>query len=165
MKRLFMILSLVVLLCLSFSCQQADKGNEMSAVDVEADVAAIKRLSNQVIKAFNEGDIEAYMDTIAENAVFMPPNEPALIGKDAIRNWYDFDTLNFDMTITVDEIEVQGDWAFQRSHWKGDWIEHDTREKTKIESKTINIFRRQPDGSWKNSHSIWNFTSRETGKL
>ena len=161
MKKLLMIIPLVFLLCFTFSCQAYE---EKPTVDIEADVAAIESLTNQVMKAFNEGDLEAFMATIADNAVHMPPGYPVLIGKEAIRNWYTFDKISFDVTISSDEIEICGDWAIQRATWKGSWTQKDSGETTQFEAKDIYIHRRQPDGSWKNSHTIWNSTSMETSE-
>jgi len=162
MKKLFMVLPLVFLLCFTFSCQKAEEVAEEPVVDVEADIAAIESLTNQVMNAWNEGDFEAFMATIADDAVHMPPGYPILIGKEAIRNWYTFGKISFDVTISSDEIEICGDWAIQRATWKGSWIRKDSGETTQFESKDIYIYRKQPDGSWKNSHTIWNSTSSET---
>ena len=161
MKKTLMIIPLVTLLCFTFSCQAYE---EKPTVDIEADVEAIKSLTDEIMKAFNEGDLEAFMATVAEDAVYMPPGEPALIGKEAIRNWYTelFDKMSFDATISSDEIEICGDWAIQRATWKGSWIQKDSGETTQFESPGIYIYRKQLDGSWKNSHAIWNFTSMET---
>jgi len=163
MKKLLMIIPLVILFCFTFGCQkQAEEAKP--EVDIEADVEAIESWTDEVMKAFNEGDLEAFMATIAEDAVYMPTGEPPLIGKEAIRNWYNevFDKISYDVTISSDEIEICGDWAIQRATWKGSWIQKDSGETTQFESKDIYIHRRQPDGSWKNSHAIWNFTSMET---
>ena len=89
MKKLFMVLPLVFLLCFTFSCQQGEEVAEEPVVDVEADIAAIESLTNQVMNAWNEGDFEAFMATIADDAVHMPPGYPILIGKEAIRIWQD----------------------------------------------------------------------------
>ena len=163
MKKILMIIPLVILLCFTFGCQQYYE-EVKPTVDIEADIAAIESLTNQVMNAWNEGDLDAFMATVAEDAVYMPPGEPVLIGKEAIRNWYDFGKETYDVTISSDEIEICGDWAIQRETWKGSWIQKDSGETTQFESKDINIYRRQPDGSWKKSHSIWNFTSRETSE-
>ena len=122
MKKLLLILPMTFLICFSFSCQQAEEVAEEPAVmDVEADIAAIESLTNQVMNAFNEGDLDAFMATIADDAVHMPSGYPVLIGKEAIRNWYTFDNVSFDVTISSDEIEICGDWAIQRATWKGSW--------------------------------------------
>ncbi len=162
MKKLLLILPLVFLLCFTFGCQKAEEVAEEPAVDIAADVEAIKSLVNEVEKTFNEGDLDAYMTTFADDAIAMPPGEPALIGKEAIRDWYNFDELSFDSKIFTDEVEICGDWAFHRGHWKGSWIQQTSGEITNYESRSINIYRRQPDGSWKASRTIWNFITRET---
>jgi len=161
MKKLLMIIPLVFLLCFTFSCQQGEEVAEEPMVDVEVDVAAIENLTNHRMKAFNEGNLEAFMTIIADDAVFMPPDVPALIGKDEIRNSTSFDEISFDVTIFSDEIEISGEWAFQRVHWKGSWILKESGETTPFESKEMFIYRRQPDGSWKTSHAIWNNTKME----
>ncbi len=165
MKKLLMIIPLVILLCFAFSYQKQAEGAKPT-VDIEADVAAIESLADELMKALNEGDLEALMATVAEDAVWMAPGEPALIGKEAIRNWYNglFDKISFDVIISPDEIEICGDWAIQRTTFKGSWIQKDSGETTQFESKDIYIYRKQPDGSWKNSHAIWNFTSMETSE-
>jgi uncharacterized protein (TIGR02246 family) len=161
-----MILPMVLLLCITFGCQKAEEVAEEPAVDVEADKEAIASLVNQVEKAFNEGDLDAYMATFADDAIVMSPGESALIGKEAIRDGSGFiESTSFDVKIFVDEIEVSGDWAFHRSHWKGSWTEAGSDKKTEIESKDIGILKRQPDGSWKTTHTIFNFTSRKTSDI
>ena len=166
MKKLLVILPLVFLLCFTFGCQKAEEVAEEPTVDVEADIAAIKTLINQVEIAFNEGDLDAYMSTVADDAVDMPPDAPAVIGKEAIRDWYGFlGSTSFEVKIFIDEIEVSGDWAFYRSHWKGSYTQENSGQKTEMESKVIGILKRQPDGSWKITHTIFNFTSRKTSDI
>ncbi len=161
MKKLLMIIPLVILLYFTFSCQAYE---EKPAVDIEADIEALKSITDKVMKAFNEGDLESFMTTITDDAVFMPPGEPVIIGKEAIRNWYNFDKIGFDVTISVDEIEVCGDWAFLRATWIGTQTQKESDETTEFKATDMSIHRRQPDGSWKTSHAIWNFTSMETSE-
>jgi ketosteroid isomerase-like protein len=139
---------------------------EVPVTDVGADRADIETLVAQQETAFNEADLDAFMAVVADDAVYLPPDEPALVGEVAIRNWYDFETMSsIDVTIMSDEIEVSGDWAFHRARWTGSWIRDDSGERVQMESKVINLFKRQPDGSWKNSHSIWNFTRWEVTEI
>ena len=108
------------------------------------------------MKAFNESNLDLFMSLVADDAVWMPPGASILIGKAAIRNWQNFDKMNFDATIFTDEIEICGDWAFQRVHWEFSWTLKDSNETTLSKSKEIFIYRRQSDGSWLTSHAIWN---------
>jgi uncharacterized protein (TIGR02246 family) len=153
MKKSLMIIPLVILLCFTFSCQAYE---EKPAVDIEADVEAIKSLSDEIMKAYNEGDLEVLMAIVAEDVVFMPPGEPTLIGKEAIRNWHDFDKISFDVNITVEEVQVLGDWAFMRDIWIGTVTQKESGEKFELNNKSLILLRRQPDGTWKMSYSMFN---------
>ena len=53
MKKLFMILSLVLVLCFTFSCQQGEEADEGQVVDVEA----IRKINEEYDSAHNAGDI------------------------------------------------------------------------------------------------------------
>ena len=153
MKKLLMIIPLVILLCFTFSCQAYE---EKPTVDIEADVEAIKSLSDEIMKAYNEGDLEALTAIVAEDVVFMPPGEPALIGKEAMRNWHDFDKISIDVNITVEEVQVLGDWAFMRDIWIGTVTQKESGEKFELNNKSLILLRRQPDGTWKMSYSMFN---------
>ena len=59
MKRFFCIVSLAVLLCLTFTCQKAGKGAAKEPeASVDADVAAIKALYDEWAQIYNKGDFE-----------------------------------------------------------------------------------------------------------
>ena len=160
MKNSIILLALIICLILSF--QQGSNASEDHATGVQEDLSAVKKLSEQALTAFNEGDLDAYMDTIAEDAIWMPPGRPPLVGKEEIRNWYNFDDIKFSFTLSLEEIEIHGDFAFTRSKRKGKWVNKTTGETTRAESNTINMYKRQPDGSWKTHRANWNFTKRET---
>ena len=155
MKKSLMIIPLVILLCFAFSYQQQAE-EAKPTVDIEADVEAIKSLSDEIMKAYNEGDLEALQAIVAEDLVFMPPGEPALIGKEAMRNWHDFDKISIDVNITVEEVQVLGDWAFMRDIWIGTVTQKESGEKFELNNKSLILLRRQPDGTWKMSYSIFN---------
>ena len=102
-------------------CQPAADQSDSAAVAAKQaeDVAAIKKLMNDVGAAVNVNadDVAALAAFFTDDAVRMPPNQPAISGKEAIReslqNSYGNVTVKF--TDEVAEIEVAGDWAFSRS--------------------------------------------------
>ncbi|MBA7555604.1 hypothetical protein ES705_48275 [subsurface metagenome] len=57
-------------------------------VDTEADVAAINSLLEEFDEALNAGDLDGLMSCFTDEAVRMPPNMPALVGKEAIRDMF-----------------------------------------------------------------------------
>ena len=157
MKRL-MIIPLVILLCFIFSCQQGEGVAEEPVVDVDADVESIKALFANNSSVINSGDLEGWIDQFTEDAIFMPPNSVILQGKEAgrefARPWYEQFNMEFD--ISVDEIEVHGNWAFARWSYSARYTPKVGGETIPENGKEIWILKRQTDGSWKCSHFIYN---------
>ena len=148
-----MILPMVFLLCFTFGCELRKERAEEPVVNVEADVAAIENLINQVEKAFNEGDLDAFMAIIDDEVKMLPPNAPTVSGIETVRSIYrtEFDSFDLNLTITIEEIHACGDLAFSRDGWKGSLNPKDSSEPIVFDNKVITIYKKQPDGSWK----IW----------
>ena len=151
MTKLLTIIPLVILLCFTFSCQKGEEVAEEPVVDVEADVEALKSLIDDCSRAWNEGDYEGFMALIDEEAMFLPPNARTFGGMETIRSRYrtSFDSLDFNVTITTEEIHVCGDLAFSRDNWKGSMNPKDGSEPIVFDNKNLVIFKRQADGTWK----------------
>ena len=158
MKRSFiqfsMVLTLALLLCFAFSCQQ--QGEEVAeeaepAVDVEADIAAINELWNQYASAVTTGDLDLWISLWTDNGIQMAPDAPAVIGKEQIRAKYEsiFGQVIFKMAITNEEVRVAADWAFSRGTYTASITPKAGGETTEIDGKYLTILERQTDGSWK----------------
>lgn len=149
----------VLLLSLSVGCQpQREEVAEGPVVDVEADVEAIRALFAHNASVINSGDLDAWIGQFTEDAIFMPPNSAILKGRDAgrefARPWYE--QLDIEFEISVDEIEVHGDWAFARWSYVGRYTPKAGGDTIQESGKEIWILRRQPDRTWKCSHIIYN---------
>ena len=157
MKKLLMVIPLVFLFCFAFSCQQAEEVAQEPVVDVEADVQAIRSVIDESGRAWNEGDYEGFMAIIDENAIFLPPNAPPLRGMETIRPVYktEFDSFDFDVTITTEEVHVCGDLAFSLDIWNGSMMPKDGSEPIDFDNKNLVIYQRQPDGSWKTLRAMF----------
>jgi hypothetical protein len=82
MKRLFMLIPLALLCCLG--CQQGERVLVEPKADFEADIQAIKDIVAETNAAVNSADIEKFMSFYADDAIEIPPNGPAQIGKEVI---------------------------------------------------------------------------------
>ena len=127
-------------------------------VDTKADKAALDEITKITIKAFNEGNIENYIALIADDAVWMPPGVGAIVGKDAIRDWYKGFMPNnqFDIDILTESTESHGEFAFQRVVMKGTITSKQGGEPFHHNAMALNVLRKQADGTWKIWKSIWN---------
>src|SRR5579884_3485958 len=134
---------------------------QQKKLTIEADLEAIKQIREARIGAINLGDIDGWMALYAEEAVQMPPNTSANIGKRKIRPLLnDFLTpyRSAAYALSMDEVHVAGDWAFERGSYK---ITLTGKEGGSIQDigKYIMIYQRQPGGKWAMAREIWNSNS------
>ncbi len=151
MKKMLMILPLVFLFCFTFGCQQGEEVAEEPAVDVEADVEAINEIWNQYASAINTDDFDLWISLWEDDGVQMPPDAPAVFGKEQIRvvNERKFELFEVNMTINNDEVHIDGDLAFSRGAYTASLTPKAGGEIIYIDGKFLTILKRQADGSWK----------------
>ena len=161
MKKLLMIIPLVILLCFTFGCQQGGEVAEEPAVDIEADTTALKKIEEEWTAASISGDIDKLVSFFTDNAVNIPPNEPALIGKEAIRSWFQQSSDQFTMEQegTVEDVQVSGDLAFTRGTETIIFTPKAGGESLKAKDRWVTIYRKQSDGTWKCICNIWSYDS------
>jgi len=132
-------------------------------VDTKADKAALDEITKITIQAFNEGNIENYIALIADDAVWMPPGVGAIVGKDAIRDWYMgfMPNSQVDIDIINESTELHGEFAFQREVWKGTSTSKKGGEPFRHNSMCLNVLRKQANGTWEIWKCIWNRNRKE----
>jgi uncharacterized protein (TIGR02246 family) len=164
-------------ICLSFmslsACGPQAEQQAAPVVDestsVDADVEAITRVNVDLIEAFNAGDVSAAVALVMDDAADLPPNRPAVVGKEAIRESLqsDLDRFSWHFTDKIVEVEVSGDLAVVWTNYLVTLTPKDDGEPIESRGKWIKVLKRQSDGSWKFSRNIWNSDSpppeRSTG--
>ena len=110
MKR---ILILAVTLMLAGCSAPAEKSATEKAADPQADKAAVDKVRDDFIAAFNAGDATKIADLYAENAVALPGDGPTVQGRAGIldRNKGLFDQFTAKVTITPTDTRISGDLA------------------------------------------------------
>jgi ketosteroid isomerase-like protein len=124
----------------------------------EADVKLLHELQKRVDAAIVTGDIDTYATLLTRDAVLMPPNGPAVVGRDAILAWSRAfaKAFSFEAYHPMDaEVAVAGDWAFKRAAFCVTLVPNGGGEKVVDTGKFIIIYKREADG-WKVSRDIWN---------
>jgi ketosteroid isomerase-like protein len=157
MKNTFMVIPLFFLCCFAVGCLQRGEVAEEPVADVEADIQAIKDAIVEVEAAVNAGDTDRAMVHLADDAVLIRPNEPALIGKEAIRGsvQQEFDEVTLQDVYTVKSIKVSGDLAVAHFLWSTTFKFIANGKVDETNGNWIMVFGKQSDETWKIIYSIW----------
>lgn len=122
-----------------------------------SDRARIEALIEQTETANNEGDVETWVGLFATDAVYMPPNVPAVTTREGL---IEIAEAGFRHESSIDiqplEIRVVGDWAFARTQVSGCVTVAGSGEVISVDTKQIVIYNRDPDGSWRIARLISN---------
>jgi len=125
---------------------------------LEQDIAAIEAMSKARAVAFNEGNAADIALHFTDDAILMAPGQAPSQGKEAVRAYYQsiFDTYQTSLTSYYEEVKVEGDLAYGRGFAEVILTPKSGGESISSTSKYLNILQRQPNGSWKTTHDIWN---------
>jgi len=153
--KLFHIFVLSLIFTLFLSCTNETPPVEQS---IEKDKEMITAVSNDRAEAFNNSDAAGIAEHFTEDAILMAPGVPAMEGREAVRNYYQsiFDQYETELDSYYEEIKIDGDLAYGRGVAKVTLIPKNGTESSSSTSKYLNILQRQPDGTWKTTHDIWN---------
>lgn len=80
----------------------------------EADLSAIQAASDEWVATYNDNDWDALAKQFDADAIMMPPNSPAVVGRDAISAWEAEYETGFQIAFDVQQIEVEGNLAYIR---------------------------------------------------
>ncbi len=153
--RVLALLSLSVAFAM---CAPAPEEEPEAEATVEADLEAISNLREEYVAAYSAGNLERLMINFTVDAMLMPPNEPAAAGYEAIESGFQdaFEEFTAELTVSSDEVEVAGQWAFERGTYTLTLTPKAEGEPIEDNGKYIDILQKQPDGSWKYARDIWN---------
>ncbi|MBF0498165.1 MAG: nuclear transport factor 2 family protein [Deltaproteobacteria bacterium] len=124
------------------------------------DDVAIDKVRLDFNAAFNQGNAKAMDQLIDPNAIWLPPGEPSIAGKDKILARYTniFAGVRSKFELKPGEIQVCGGWAFV----SGDYTRVDTPKAggtfKQVSGHYLFVLKKQPDGTWKITRDIWNET-------
>ena len=110
-------------------------------------VAAIKAQIDRFVQTVLASQFDDWGKLLAKDVVVMPPNEPAVVGRDAAVAWGKAYPHITSFTVSVDEVAGRGDLAYAR----GTYMTTATlKDGTSVNGKGsfLDIHRRAADGSW-----------------
>ena len=120
------------------------------------DAGEIRQQHDAFVAAFNVKDVPKVLEMYAENSVFMPPNEPIIRGKDALKTFYD-DLLKggaAGLKLNVGEVSGEGSLAYQSGTYEMD-VKGGPQGAARDRGKYLFVLRKFND-AWRYEYSMWN---------
>jgi ketosteroid isomerase-like protein len=147
MKKIFLI---VICILLFGACQKRyHKSNEMQP---------LLRWITIYEESIRKADIEQLLSFVSNAVVYLPSNQPSFSGKENLRKWYR-DYFNYytpSENLRCSQLEVKGDCAYLICDYSILAKENHSGKEVKDNGKLINIFKKQSNGEWEITYSIWN---------
>ena len=124
----------------------------------DTEATAILAAFDGLVRASEAGNVDGYVAHLADDAMMMYANTPAVVGKENARGFVtqffaDYQ-WNFDPWRS-EEIEVAGEWAFHRYSGVSISTPKCGGKVLREDRKYIDIWRKDGD-AWKVSHHIYN---------
>lgn len=117
----------------------------------------VKAVIEQYIDAFNRADVTAIVSLFAEDAVVMAPDAPTVEGREQLTAFmnYGFSLVDIQAVIHFDEVVVNGDNAYVRTHSQVKVTDLKSGVPQSEEDRELFILRNDGDG-WQISRYMFN---------
>jgi ketosteroid isomerase-like protein len=159
MSRTIALLALCALLLSVAACSRsADEGAGREVPPTRADLEAVEELVRRWDQGLNAKNVDALLRLYAAEPTAMPPDEPAVTGKEAIRGWLKrfFSRGAVEARNHIKLGRVSGDWAFTRGTFRLTVTSGADDAQVEETGTWAALMNKQPDGSWKVTRNIWN---------
>jgi ketosteroid isomerase-like protein len=149
MRTILRTFAVVAVVAGASACDQQGSGLETNSA--AADETA-RQAQEAYVAAINTNDLDSLLAMLTEDVVYLPPNEPALVGKAAVRPWAAeyLKAFKIHWEKTSLEFVVAGDWAFERySYESTDTPQGAVRlSRTPARASTFSTTTRMVNGAW-----------------
>ena len=120
-----------------------------------ADAAALRAVHDRFSAALLRQDFDAVAALYAEDAVLLPPQEPAVHGRAAIRKWTAAVPKVTRIVLQVEDLDGRADVAYMRGTFAMT-LEPESAAAVSVVGKYVEILKKQPDGGWLFAVDIFN---------
>jgi ketosteroid isomerase-like protein len=106
-----------------------------------------------------EKNFDKLATILADDIIMMPPNDTSLYGKAEVLEWFKEYFAHFNianLTPTERDVFVVNDIAIENWTYMVSIRPIEGSDRIRDDGRFLTIWKKQPDGAWKISHSIWN---------
>lgn len=158
MKHLILtaVLLLLVAACQNKTETQSNISNQ-NTMEQTTEKTAIENLLFSYRDALNTSDVNRVLPLYTNDGVFMPSNAPSAIGLEQVKAAYEFVFSQIQLSIEfyIDEIVVNGDYAFARTTSKGTTLIHANKQTVAEENRELFVLQKA-NGHWKIARYMFN---------
>ena len=121
----------------------------------DQDIAALRTLLDELVKTSLNRDWDGFVSLLTEDAVWLPPDQPIVAGRAAIREWLDSFPAIKAFQATLESAEGRGDFAWSRGIFDMT-VEPQPGQRIAMKGKWSTTSRKRSDGSWLFASDTWN---------
>ena len=152
-------LAAVIVLDLACSSESSSSASASSTPSSADEGAALMQVSRDWAKAAESRDVERVLSYWADDAIVMPADQPALVGKEAIRGMVQSGFTDSTFSITWEPeravISQSGDIGYLVEHNRMTFRDPSGRKRTTF-GKGVTIWKKDAGGNWKNVVDVFN---------
>ena len=155
--------SILLMLVLTASVVSSESKSNFKNQNLEImqkqDKEAIEALLQNYKKSLNTSDAQLAQSLYTKDGIFMPTEAPSAIGSENILKSYEFIFTQIQLNIEfyIDEITVEGDFAFEVTSSKETTLIHATGETILEANRELFVFEKV-NGEWKIARYMFNKT-------
>ena len=125
-------------------------------------VREIRAVASGIVAADNERAIDRALAYYTADAIWMPPEQDAVAGREKIRVRYEalFAAFKPEITLTIEQACVAGDLGFVRGNNGGRVVDRKSGAARDLDDAYLMLLRQDLDGAWRISHLMWHRRSR-----
>jgi len=119
--------------------------------------SAIEKTLLSYRDALNASDVSKVLNLYTKDGVFMPSNALSAIGLEQLKGSYEFvfKAIQLHIEFFIDEIVVNGDYAFARTTSRGTTLIHATGQTVPEENRELFVLQKV-EGQWEISRYMFN---------
>ncbi|MGD9346465.1 MAG: SgcJ/EcaC family oxidoreductase [Candidatus Aminicenantes bacterium] len=167
MKKLFMVLSLVFLLCFTFGCQQGEEVTEEPAVDLEAEKANVQAVLNQYVEAWENLDIELFSKVFSHDddiVIFSASPNKRYVGwevfrEDVQKSFHEMTSVEISFRDISIEVHASGNIAWLSCLEDWDFVYQG--QPVSDEGARVTWILEKRNGQWVIIHAHWSMPPGE----
>jgi ketosteroid isomerase-like protein len=148
----------LLMLLATFGCAN----DHTPPVDHRALQAGVDSAANRLLAALRANASDSLLALVKEDVVLMPPSEPVLKGKAAVRTWYDHllsQLRTSSLKISDREVLIGGEWATELATFEWGLTPVSGGPAIIDRGSYVQVWHHEPGGGWLFAREIWNSTT------